>query len=138
MNKKLERVAMLVINNGNKVDFKFTKDKQESLIVNFCKKQTMSCFVVKDDKVKKVATLTYLINKKNKSVFVEKLEIIKDYQFISIGSNMLECLQNYSRNLGLKKMELISLEPSVKFYQKLGFDEVVIAEDFVYSCNIEL
>lgn len=126
------------MNMGNKINFKITKDKQDSLIVNYCKKSTMFCLMIKNNKLVKVATLIYSIDKVNRSVFVSKLDVCKDFQFISIGSNMISCLQDYAKNIGLEKMELVSLSPSLKFYQKLGFEESTIAKDAVYFCDITL
>lgn len=127
-----------MMNMGNKINFKITKDKQDSLIVNYCKKSIMFCLMIKNNKLVKVATLVYSIDKVNHSVFVAQLDVCQDFQFIGIGSNMINCLQNYAKSLGLKKMELVSLSPSLKFYQKLGFEKSTIAEEAVYFCDIML
>ena len=127
-----------MMNMGNKINFKITKDKQDSLIVNYCKKSIMFCLMIKNNKLVKVATLVYSIDKANHSVFVAKLDVCEDFQFIGIGSNMINCLQNYAKNIGLEKMELVSLSPSLKFYQKLGFEKSTIAEEAVYFCDIML
>ena len=47
------------MNMGNKINFKITKDKQDSLIVNYCKKSIMFCLMIKNNKLVKVATLVY-------------------------------------------------------------------------------
>lgn len=138
MDKRLQKAAISMMNMGNKINFKITKDKQDSLIVNYCKKSIMFCLMIKNNKLVKVATLVYSIDKDNHSVFVAKLDVCKDFQFIGIGSNMINCLQNYAKNIGLKKMELVSLSPSLKFYQKLGFEKSTIAEEAVYFCDIML
>ena len=127
-----------MMNMGNKINFKITKDKQDSLIVNYCKKSIMFCLMIKNNKLVKVATLVYSIDKVNHSVFVAKLDVCQDFQFIGIGSNMINCLQNYAKNIGLEKMELVSLSHSLKFYQKLGFEKSTIAEEAVYFCDIML
>lgn len=127
-----------MMNMGNKINFKATKNKQDSLIVNYCKKSTMFCLMIKNNKLVKVATLIYSIDKVKRSVFVSKLNVSKDFQFINIGSNMISCLQNYAKSIGLEKMELVSLSPSLKFYQKLGFEKSTIAEDAVYYCGMAL
>ena len=126
------------MNMGNKINFKITKDKQDSLIVNYCKKSIMFCLMIKNNKLVKVATLVYSIDKVNHSVFVAQLDVCQDFQFIGIGSNMINCLQNYAKSIGLEKMELVSLSPSLKFYQKLGFEKSTIAEEAVYFCDIML
>lgn len=138
MDKRLQKAAISMMNMGNKINFKITKDKQDSLIVNYCKKSIMFCLMIKNNKLVKVATLVYSIDKANHSVFVAKLDVCEDFQFIGIGSNMINCLQNYAKSLGLKKMELVSLSPSLKFYQKLGFEKSTIAEEAVYFCDIML
>lgn len=127
-----------MMNMGNKINFKITKDKQDSLIVNYCKKSIMFCLMIKNNKLVKVATLVYSIDKVNHSVFVAQLDVCQDFQFIGIGSNMINCLQNYAKNIGLEKMELVSLSHSLKFYQKLGFEKSTIAEEAVYFCDIML
>ena len=127
-----------MMNMGNKINFKITKDKQDSLIVNYCKKSIMFCLMIKNNKLVKVATLVYSIDKVNHSVFVAQLDVCQDFQFIGIGSNMINCLQNYAKSIGLEKMELVSLSPSLKFYQKLGFEKSTIAEEAVYFCDIML
>ena len=88
-----------MMNMGNKINFKITKDKQDSLIVNYCKKSIMFCLMIKNNKLVKVATLVYSIDKVNHSVFVAQLDVCQDFQFIGIGSNMINCLQNYAKNL---------------------------------------
>lgn len=138
MDKRLQKAAISMMNMGNKINFKITKDKQDSLIVNYCKKSIMFCLMIKNNKLVKVATLVYSIDKVNHSVFVAQLDVCQDFQFIGIGSNMINCLQNYAKSLGLKKMELVSLSPSLKFYQKLGFEKSTIAEEAVYFCDIML
>lgn len=138
MDKRLQKAAISMMNMGNKVNFSLTKDKQEILIVNYCKKSTMFCLLIKNNKLVKVATLVYNINKDKNSVYVAKLDVCKDFQFINIGSNMINCLREYAKDLGLKKMELISLSPSLEFYKKLGFKNKTVARDFVYSCNMKL
>ena len=138
MDKRLQKAAISMMNMGNKINFKITKDKQDSLIVNYCKKSIMFCLMIKNNKLVKVATLVYSIDKANHSVFVAKLDVCEDFQFIGIGSNMINCLQNYAKNIGLEKMELVSLSPSLKFYQKLGFEKSTIAEEAVYFCDIML
>ena len=127
-----------MMNMGNKINFKITKDKQDSLIVNYCKKSIMFCLMIKNNKLVKVATLVYSIDKVNHSVFVAQLDVCQDFQFIGIGSNMINCLQNYAKSIGVEKMELVSLSPSLKFYQKLGFEKSTIAEEAVYFCDIML
>lgn len=138
MNIKLQKASKAMLNKGNEINFKLTKDKQDILIVHDVKKFTMFCLLVEDDKIKKVAILNYLIDRDENSIYVEKLDVVKEYQFISIGSNMMSCLQDYARNLGLSKIELVSLTPSLAFYKKLGFEDSVISEDFIYSCNLPL
>ena len=127
-----------MMNMGNKINFKITKDKQDSLIVNYCKKSIMFCLMIKNNKLVKVATLVYSIDKVNHSVFVAQLDVCQDFQFIGIGSNMINCLQNYAKSIGLEKMELVSLSHSLKLYQKLGFEKSTIAEEAVYFCDIML
>ncbi len=138
MDKRLQKAAISMMNMGNKINFKITKDKQDSLIVNYCKKSIMFCLMIKNNKLVKVATLVYSIDKVNHSVFVAQLDVCQDFQFIGIGSNMINCLQNYAKSIGLEKMELVSLSPSLKFYQKLGFEKSTIAEEAVYFCDIML
>ena len=138
MDKRLQKAAISMMNMGNKINFKITKDKQDSLIVNYCKKSIMFCLMIKNNKLVKVATLVYSIDKVNHSVFVAQLDVCQDFQFIGIGSNMINCLQNYAKSIGLEKMELVSLSHSLKFYQKLGFEKSTIAEEAVYFCDIML
>lgn len=138
MNNKLQKMALANKNAGNEIYFKTTKTNQQILIVNYCKNQTMLCFMVDQNKLKKVASLKYLITKADATIHLPKLDVCKEYQFINIGTNMVLCLQDYAKKLGLKKIILNSLSPSLEFYQKLGFNQTAIVEDFIYYCDKQL
>ena len=112
-----------------------TKDNKECLIINSKKESSIFCIMVVDDKLEKVAFLDYSIEANKKTLFVNKLEVLPDFQFVGIGTMLLNSAGNICNKLNFKKLKLISLTTSLGFYQKLGFDVYELAKDAIYICE---
>lgn len=137
MDEKLKRLIIIAKNKGYKAFLRKTKDNQKCVIINSPNNSMIYAFMIVDGEIVKVGCLDYTVKKDNK-VFIDRLEVERDFQFIGLGRNMMLCLQDYCMEINCNKLELISLRESLKFYQKLGFSSTIVVKDLLFRCELKL